>query len=97
MNETILSQANTWGFVCDSDDRGKCKILPSKKTERWKLQLVGERWLLIVGDVPQMLCHPTEAIAFLERRRPNAKTFTPSATSNGTKISALGELCLKQN
>lgn len=86
----VLSQANTWGFVCHYDVQGKCQILPQKSTERWILHLVGERWLLIVGDVPQMICHPSEAIAFLERRRQTAKIFTPPSllqTTNSQKSS----------
>lgn len=42
--------------------------------KKWKLQLEGDRWLLSVGNVPQ-ISFPShdEAIAFLELRRPSAK------------------------
>lgn len=90
MNDRIFSQAHTWGFVCDSDAMGKYQIFPQKTTERWKLQLIGERWLLTVGDVPQILFHPSEAIAFLERRRPSAKTLTEACfQSNSRQVVAL--------
>ena len=90
MNNRVLSQASTWGFVCHCDVQGKCQILPQKSTEKWILHLVGERWLLIVGDVPQMICYPSEAIAFLERRHQTAKIFTPPSllqTTNSQKSS----------
>jgi hypothetical protein len=76
MNDRILNLAQAWGFICNFDVQGKCQILPQQVAERWKLQLVGERWLLVVNDVPQILCHLSEAIAFLERQRPTAKTLT---------------------
>jgi hypothetical protein len=69
MNEMIFSQANAWGFPCACSVQGNCQILPQQKTERWTLQLVGDRWLLLVGDVPQINLHPQEATVFLERRR----------------------------
>ncbi len=75
INDEILNQAHSWGFVCDLEPQGEYQILPKQVTERWKLQLVGDRWILHVNDVPQILCHPSEAIAFLERRRPPAKTW----------------------
>lgn len=69
MRETVLSQARNWGFVCQEDNQGTWRIFPQQLTDRWKMQLVGDRWLLMVGDVPQISLHPHEAIAFLERRR----------------------------
>jgi hypothetical protein len=68
MNEMILSQANAWGFPCACSVRGNYQILPQQKTERWILQLVEERWFLLVGDVPQINLRPQEATVFLERR-----------------------------
>ena len=68
INDKICIQAQIWGFMCDCDAQGKCQILPQKTTERWKLQLAEDRWLLIVGDVPQILFHSVEAQVFLERR-----------------------------
>jgi hypothetical protein len=79
MNDRIFSQAHTWGFICDSDAVGNYQIFPQKTAERWKLQLAGERWLLIVGDVPQILFYPSEAVAFLERCRLSAKTLTEAS------------------
>ena len=69
MTENILSQANAWGFICHSAPNGTWQILPQLKNERWKLQLEEDKWLLIVGNVPQISFHPHEVIAFLELRR----------------------------
>ena len=69
MKETVFNQAKSWGFVCEEDTQGTWYILPQQPTERWRMQLVGDRWLLLVGDVPQINLHPHEAITFLERRR----------------------------
>lgn len=68
MRETVLNQAKSWGFVCEEDTQGTWHILPRQPTERWRMKLVGDRWLLLVGDVPQINLHPHEAITFLERR-----------------------------
>lgn len=76
MNDSTLSQAQAWGFICDLDNQGKWQILPQQTVEGWKLQLVGDRWMLIVNHVPQILCHPSEATEFLERRRPTGKPLT---------------------
>jgi hypothetical protein len=64
----ILSQAEALGFVCECDLQGSCQILPPQKTERWKLQQVEDRWLLLVGNVPQINCRLCEVMIFLERR-----------------------------
>lgn len=69
MNQNILSQAKAWGFICHCEPNGTWQILPQQKNERWKLQLEGDRWLLIVGNVPQISFHPDEAITFLKLRR----------------------------
>ena len=76
VNDNTLSQALSWGFICNLDEQGKWQILPQQAVEGWKLLLVEDRWLLIVNDVPQMLCHSFEAIEFLERRRPKRKSST---------------------
>ena len=68
MMENLLSQAQTWGFLCQSDHLGNWQILPQQSTKKWKLQQVEDRWLLLIGDVPQVNLYPPEAIAFLERR-----------------------------
>lgn len=69
MKDTVLKQAKAWGFVCQEDTQGTWQILPQQPKERWKMNLVGDRWLLIVGDIPQINFYSHEAIAFLERRR----------------------------
>lgn len=73
MIETVFKHAKTWGFFCQEDIQGNLQISPQKPTERWKLQRVGDQWLLLVGDVPQVNLHPHEAISFLERRRATLK------------------------
>ncbi|MCA1995135.1 MAG: hypothetical protein LDL41_24260 [Coleofasciculus sp. S288] len=69
MTETLLNQAKALGFVCNEDNQGNLHIFPQKTTERWKLRRVGDQWLLLVGDIPQVCLHPHEAISFLKRRR----------------------------
>ncbi len=69
MAESLLEQAKVWGFVCQCNDQDNWQIFPEQKTERWKLQLVGNRWLLIISEVPQVCFWPDEASAFLERHR----------------------------
>jgi hypothetical protein len=67
--EMVLERAKSWGFVCKEDTEGSWQIFPQQPTQRWKMHLLGDRWLLLIGDVPQVNLHPHEAIAFLERRR----------------------------
>lgn len=69
MVENVVGQALSWGFICESDQQGNMQIFPSVPTERWVLQEAEDRWLLLVGGVGQVNLHPSEAIAFLERRR----------------------------
>lgn len=70
MTEDILSQASSWGFICECNQMGIWRILPFQTTQRWELQQVEDnRWLLMVGGVSQVNLQPSEAIAFLERRR----------------------------
>ncbi len=76
MTEDVLSQASAWGFDCNSEDDGNWQILPQQKNEKWKLQLMGDIWLLSVGNVPQISLHPHEVIAFLELRRYSSKCST---------------------
>ncbi len=68
----MLKKATEWGFVCNEDNQGNKQILPQNPTDRWKLQQIGEKWLLLIGNVPQVNLHLPEAIAFLERRRDSA-------------------------
>ena len=69
MKEKVLKQAKAWGFICQKDIQEIWQILPQQPTERWKMKLVGDRWLLLIGNVPQINFYPHEAIAFLDRRR----------------------------
>jgi hypothetical protein len=69
MTEKILSQAIAWGFLCKIDWSGSWLIQPQHETCRWLLQQVGERWVLVVGNVPQINFWTEEALTFLEWRR----------------------------
>jgi hypothetical protein len=69
MNERVLKQAQAWGFICKEIAPSDWQILPPQRTERWSLKLFDDKWLLIVGEVPQISLHPYEALEFLERRR----------------------------
>ena len=68
MMESLLSQADPECCLIERDNQGNCQIVPKQSTERWKLQQAGDRWLLIVGGVPQVNLSQPEAIAFLEHR-----------------------------
>jgi hypothetical protein len=81
MTKSVLDQAKAWGFICEGDKKGSWRLLPQQETERWELVLVGDRWLLLVGDVPQVNLHSPEAIAFLERRRSSFKALDAAKTS----------------
>ncbi len=80
MTTSVLNQAKDWGFVCERDQTGNWHIFAPQNTARWKLRLVGDRFLLIVGSVPQVNLHPPEAIAFLERRRSSQKKLELAKT-----------------
>ncbi len=73
MTENVVSQARDWGFICNCEPAGPWQIISQQKSQRWKLQSEGDRWLLIVGNIPQISFLPHEAIVFLELRRPCAK------------------------
>jgi hypothetical protein len=64
--ENLLSQAKTWRFLVENDSRGNWQILPP--TKEWKLQQTEDRWLLTIGNVPQVRLCSNEAVAFLKRR-----------------------------
>lgn len=64
----IVSQARTWGFICHQE-ANLWLILPQQPNERWKLQQSEDRWILIVGDIPQLLLKSKEVLIFLENRR----------------------------
>ncbi|MCG8367339.1 MAG: hypothetical protein MJA27_28885 [Pseudanabaenales cyanobacterium] len=65
----ILGQAVAWGLSYEPDGEDGPKILPWRKSERWKLNLIDDRWLLSIGNVPQIRFCSQEALAFIARRR----------------------------
>ena len=69
MVREVLSQAVAWGLSYESGDDNEPKILPQRKSERWKLKLVDDRWVLTIGNVPQIRFCSQEALAFIARRR----------------------------
>jgi hypothetical protein len=71
MNNQVLNQAQSWGFVCNLSLQGRWQIFPKDQAERWKLQQLEEKWLLTVNDIPQINLLPSEIITFLERRLPS--------------------------
>ena len=66
MMENLVSQAEVWGFLVESNRNGNWQVLPQQPTENWKLQQTEDRWLLIIGNVPQVKLHPNEAISFFK-------------------------------
>jgi hypothetical protein len=71
--ENLLTQAEAWGFLVESNRNGNCQVLPQQRSENWKLQQAEDKWLLLIGNVPQVKLHPNEAISFLNRRLPRQR------------------------
>ena len=68
MRESVVSQAKSWGFTCQLTASGNWQIFSPQPKERWQLSELENRWMLKLGNVPQIyLTHP-EALRFLERR-----------------------------
>lgn len=66
--DSVVSQARTWGFICQCQG-ASWLIFPRQTNQRWKLQQVENRWILSVGDVPQLYLHSQEASSFLKHHR----------------------------
>lgn len=66
--DSVVNQARVWGFICQVQELNSWLILPRQPNQRWKLQQVENRWILILGDVPQLCLYVQEAITFLEAR-----------------------------
>ena len=64
----LLRVAITLGFYCFQDEKNNWRIQPGESVDDWYLQQEGERWLLIVNQVPQILLRIAEALAFLQRQ-----------------------------
>ncbi len=67
MLDPVISQAMIWGFICDCQE-SKSLLISPQPNQRWKLQQDEDRWILMVGNVPQLRLYASEAIAFLEAR-----------------------------
>ena len=67
--DPVVIQARRLGFICQFQESNYWLILPQQSDQNWKLEQVGDRWTLSVGDVPQIRLYTEEAIAFLERVR----------------------------
>lgn len=75
MAQSLLNQASSCGCVCKCDSLGNWKIIPPKKTARWELQQVEDRWLLVAGDMAQASLNATEAEVFLKLRCSNRLNY----------------------
>ncbi len=86
--ENLLNQAARWGFICELDEVGRTFIYSDNPPARWSLQLVGDRWILRINEVPQINFQPLEALQFLERQwlRTNAKSRRLEPPSSGDKL-----------
>ncbi|MGF1591139.1 MAG: hypothetical protein ACFCU7_18195 [Pleurocapsa sp.] len=69
MLNPVVSQAREWGFICQRQESNYWLILPQQSPPKWQLAQVEDRWILIVGDFPQLRLYAEEAIAFLAARR----------------------------
>lgn len=65
MADLVLLQAQQLNFPCRQDNAGNWQILPRHDRDRWQLDSVEGRWILIVAGVPQIRLSPQEAIKFL--------------------------------
>lgn len=66
---SVISQAKEWGFICQYQESNSWLIFSLQPDRKWKLQQDEDRWILIVGNIPQLRLHTSEAIAFLESVR----------------------------
>lgn len=69
MLNLVVSQAKTWGFICQCQESKLWLILPQQTSQKWQLEQVEDRWILSVGGVSQLHLDTEGAIAFLESRR----------------------------
>ena len=67
--DPVVSKAQTWGFICQRQSEKGWLILPRQANQRWKLQQDEDRWILLMGNVPQLRLYTEKAIAFLETRQ----------------------------
>jgi hypothetical protein len=79
MSEPVVSQAKSWGFKCELTAGGNWQISSPQLKETWQLSELEERWLLSVGNVPQINLSADEALRFLERRHRLDRAQPPSS------------------
>lgn len=75
----LLRVAIALGFHCFQDEKNNWRIQPGESVDDWYLQQEGERWLLIVNQVPQILLRIAEALAFLQRQTTDDSSDNRSA------------------
>jgi len=63
----LVTQARSWGFICQEIFPGKWQIVAQNDREDWQLQAFGERWLFSIDEIPQMIFSIGETERFLER------------------------------
>lgn len=69
MSESLVNQAKSWGFnCCKPATDGNWQISPSQLKETWQLSQLEDRWLLSVGNVPQINLSADETLRFLAHR-----------------------------
>lgn len=78
--ENLLNQAARWGFRYEVDKRGMTSIYSNNPDDRWKLELVSDRWILKINEIPQINFLSTEALQFLERQWLQNKTNSSGET-----------------
>ena len=62
-NENIvITKAKSLEFICHYQEPDYWLIFPKQSNQRWKLQQVRDRWILSVGDVPQIRLYSKEAM-----------------------------------
>ena len=68
MLETLINRAKSWGYLCNVDVAGSWQIVPKEPIANWRLKSFKDRWILIVGDSPQISFRAEEALAFINYR-----------------------------
>lgn len=64
----FLEQVAELGFLYQAGEEANYIHSPVN-SHRWRLHQEGDRWILYVRDVPQIVFHPPEVIKFLQKQQ----------------------------
>lgn len=67
-NEELITQAQEWGFKCETDQSGMTRIFPPEKENKgWYLQWEDPYWVMFSQGYASLNFYPEDAVRFLER------------------------------